>query len=903
MKKIFIIIGFVLICLVSKAQVQILQQKIEHLINPIGIDQSNPSLSWVLASENRNIKQKAYEIRVSENSKMEGQCVWQTGKIISDQSINITYTGLPLKSGQKYYWQVRVWDNQEKQSGWSQVAYWQMACLQKSYWKAKWIEPDYNEDSNNRVSPLFRKSFKLKKEIRSALVYITSHGMYEASINGKRVGNNYLTPGWTSYNKRLQYQVYDVTSQLKKGDNAIGVTLGSGWYRSYLTWYVKKNLYGKSVGLFLQLDVTYTDGSKALIVSDDSWKSSTGSIQSSEIYFGETIDKNKEKVGWQLPGYDDRAWNGVNVVGYPTDNLIATYNEPVRKQETLTPIKVITTPKGETVLDFGQNLVGWDHVIVKGSKGDTVRIYHAEVLDKEGNFYTANLRSAKATSTYILSGNGTEVFEPHFTYYGFRYIKVEGVKGNLIPENFSAIVLHSDITETGKFTTSNHLINQLQSNIKWGQKGNFVDIPSDCPQRDERLGWTGDAHAFFRTATFNRGVENFFTKWLKDLAADQHADGRVPFVIPDVLADSESGSSGWSDASTIIPWQMYMAYGNTRVLEQQYPSMKAWVDFMKNNSKDYLWNKGFHFGDWLFYRPDDDRYGISAVTDKSLITQCFYAHSTQMLINTARVLGNETGVKEYTELLDNIKNAFVREFVTPNGRMVSGTQTAYVLALYFDMLPESLRTKTAERLVENISNYKNHLTTGFLGTPYICHVLSQFGYDDVAYKLLLQETYPSWLYPVKSGATTIWERWDGQKPDGTFQSTVMNSFNHYAYGAIGDWLYRVVAGLQEDAPGYKAIIVKPHLGGDLTHVAAELMTPYGKAVSSWKLENEKLIMVVEIPPNTSATIYIPSKSADLIQESGKALSSVKEIDIIGQKGDYIIVKTGSGKYSFSIKNK
>ncbi len=844
--------------------------------------------------------QQAYEIRVSGDALMKGDKIWETGKVISSQSVNIPYSGKELQSGKKYYWQVRVWDNLGKPSQWSEVAWWQMALLQTTDWKAKWIEPGYVEDTVDQVSPLFRKTFRLDREIKSATAYITSHGMYEASINGQRVGDDYFTPGWTSYKTRLQYQVYDVTSQLKKGDNAIGVTLGSGWYRSYLTWYVKKNLYGKTVGLLFQLEVTYTDGSKEIIVSDGSWKSSTGSIVASEIYFGETIDANKEKEGWLLSTYDDQDWHGVKVADYKLDNLIATYNEPIRKQETLKPVKIITTPKGEKVIDFGQNMVGWEKVRLQGRKGDTVKIYHAEVLDKEGNFYTENLRAATALSTYILKGEGTEVFEPHFTFYGFRYIRVEGVIGELKPDNFHAVVLHSDMEETGSFTSSNPLINQLQSNIRWSQKGNFLDIPTDCPQRDERLGWTGDAHAFFRTSAYIMGVKNFFAKWMKDLAADQHADGRVPYVIPDVLDENESGSSGWADASTIIPWQMYMAYGDKRVLEQQYPSMKAWVGFMRNNSKDNLWSSGEHFGDWLFYRPDDDRFGIAAVTDKALITQCFYAHSTQMLINAAHVLGNETDVIEYTDLLNKIRNAFLNEFVTPNGRLLSSTQTAYVLALYFDMLPGELRPGIARMLAENIAAYNDHITTGFLGTPYICHVLTRFGYNDLAYKLLLQETYPSWLYPVKAGATTIWERWDGQKPDGTFQTTNMNSFNHYAYGAIGDWLYRVAAGLQEAAPGYKEIIVKPHSGGGLTHMDAELMTPYGKAGSEWKILNNQFVMDVTVPVNTTATVYLPAISANKITESGNPLLSVKEISITGTEKDYVVVKIGSGSYSFII---
>jgi alpha-L-rhamnosidase len=410
---------------------------------------------------------------------------------------------------------------------------------------------------------------------------------------------------------------------------------------------------------------------------------------------------------------------------------------------------------------------------------------------------------------------------------------------------------------TGTFSCSHPLINQLQHNIQWGQKGNFVDIPTDCPQRDERLGWTGDAQVFSRTAAFNMNVAPFFLKWLKDLAADQTEDGRVPFVIPNALDQNASASAGWADAATIIPWNMYQAFGDKDFLEEQYSSMKAWVDFMESKSKDFLWNTGFHFGDWLFYRPFDDNDGRAAVTDKYLIAQAFFANSTQLLINAASVLGKTEDVQRYSDLLKNIKAAFLKEYLTPNGRLVSGTQTAYVLALNFDLLPEDLRQQAADRLAQNIKNYDNHLTTGFLGTPYLCHVLTRFGYTDLAYDLLLQETYPSWLYPVKMGATTIWERWDGIKPDSTFQTPGMNSFNHYAYGAIGDWMYRVVAGIQESAPGYKKILIAPQPGGKLTEASASLITPYGQVKSSWKIENNMLTLDFIIPPNTLAEIVLP----------------------------------------------
>jgi len=653
-----------------------------------------------------------------------------------------------------------------------------------------------------------------------------------------------------------------------------------------------------------QLSITYTDGSKELIVSDNSWKSTTGSITYSEIYNGEIVDARKQKTGWRMTGYDDSNWSGVKVSNYARSNLVSTENEPIKKHETFKPAKIFTTPKGERVIDFGQNLVGWVMLTTKGNAGDSITISHAEVLDKYGNFYTDNLRAAKAQAIYVLRGEGDEFFEPHFTFFGFRYIKVEGYRGELKPGDFTAVALYSDMKPTGEFTSSHALINQLQHNIQWGQKGNFLDVPTDCPQRDERLGWTGDAQVFSRTASFNMNVNNFFAKWLKDVAADQLENGSVPFVIPNVLGPDAAGSTGWADVCTIIPWNMYLAYGDKKILEQQYSSMKKWVEYMKSKSNNDLWNTGFHFGDWLFYRPFDDNDGRSAVTDKYLIAQCFYAQSTQLLINAAKVLGKSDDVAIYSALLQKIKEAFLKEYATANGRLVSNTQTAYVLALNFDMLPESQRGEAAQRLADNVRSYGNHLTTGFLGTPYLCHVLTRFGYDTVAYKLLLQDTYPSWLYPVKMGATTIWERWDGIKPDSSFQTPSMNSFNHYSYGAIGDWMYRNVCGIDtySDEPGYKHIRIMPHTSDSLSFAKADLKTYYGTVSSHWKIDNGNLQLDIEIPANTKATIYIPTSTTESITEGGISLSSVKDIKFIGKEGNYIVVEVGSGEYHFSSNN-
>ncbi len=906
MKNFIGLLCSLLFLLPATAQTSITALYCENLSNPIGIDNPQPFLSWQLSSPKRNTMQTAYEIKVATSLaglKNKKNIVWSSSKVSADASVYIPYAGTALASGKKYYWQVRVWDNWGKVSAWSAPAHWQMGLLSTSDWKASWITAAFPEDSIQRPAQLFRKTFPIRKPVQSATAYITAHGIYEASINGKRVGDLYLTPGWTSYNKRLQYQVFDVTSSLQQGENAVGVMLGNGWYRGFLAWSDNKNIYGSKLKVLLQLQITYTDGTTEWQYTDENWKSTTAPVTYTEIYHGERFDGRIEKTGWDKPGFTDTNWSGVQVTHDKKDILLATYNEGMRKKETFAPLQLFKTPKGELVADFGQNLVGWVQVKLRGKAGDSIVVHHAEVLDKAGNFYTDNLRAAKQQNTYILKGTGEEIFEPKFTFQGFRYIRLEGYTGELTPDNFTAIAVYSDMRPTGTFSSSNKLINQLQHNIQWGQKGNFLDVPTDCPQRDERLGWTGDAQVFSRTASFNMHVNNFFSKWMKDVAADQLPNGSVPFVVPNVLGTGSTGSAGWADAATIIPWDMYIAYGNKKILVEQYSSMKAWVEFMRNNSTDYLWNKGFHFGDWLFYRPDDDTDGRSALTDKYLIAQCFFAHSTQLLINTAEVLGRQEDVTTYTALLKNIKAAFEKEYLTPNGRLVSGSQTAYVLALHFDMLPEALRAQAAQRLVNNIKDYNTHLTTGFLGTPYLCHVLTRFGYADVAYNLLLQETYPSWLYPVKQGATTIWERWDGQKPDGSFQTPGMNSFNHYAYGAIGDWMYRTITGIdtKRELPGYKGITIRPHIGGGLTTAAASLDTYYGTITSEWKIVDKQKLFTIAIPVNTKATLYLPATNAAAIKENGVSLSDSKDITVIGKEGNAIALSVGSGTYQFTVE--
>ena len=794
----------------------------EYKENPLGIDARKPRLSWQLVSSGRGVRQSAYEIRVARTeAAVRGghDLVWTSGRVASDESTQRTYEGPALQSGQRYHWQVRVWDGAGTASPWSTPAWWEMGLLEPSDWKASWIEPDLPEDvKTSGPAPMLRRAFKLSGAVARARAYVTSHGLYELHLNGRRVGDQLFTPGWTSYNKRLQYQTYDVTSLLKSGDNAVGVLLGNGWYRGDLPG-GRRNVYGDRLGLLLQIEVTYQDGRREIVGSDGSWKAATGPILMSEIYHGETYDARLERAGWTSPGFDDREWSGVRVVDHRKDDLIAPAGPPVRRIETVRPVKIFKTPAGDTVVDLGQNMVGWLQLKVQGPAGSTVTLRHAEVLDKEGNFYTANLRVAKQTLRYTLRGGGPETFEPHFTFFGFRYVAVDGYPGELSPESLTGIVIHSDMTPSGTLETSSPLVNQLQHNIQWGQKGNFLDVPTDCPQRDERLGWTGDAQAFARTAAFNMDVAAFFTKWTKDVIADQYPNGSVPHVIPDVLTrpgNVAAGSAGWADAAVIVPWTMYLSYGDRRILEDQYGSMTRWLEYVRQRAgDDFIWDGDVHFGDWLAYTAPsrEARSYPGATTSKDLIATAFFAHSTDLLQRIAHILGREEDAARYGELLSKIKSAFQAEYVTSRGRVGEATQTAYVLALQFDLLPEDMRRTAAERLAREVRERK-HLTTGFLGTPYLCHVLSRYGYLDEAYMLLNREEYPSWLYPVKQGATTIWERWDGQKPDGTFQDVSMNSFNHYAYGAVGEWMYRVMAGIEIDeaAPGYEHILIQPQPG-------------------------------------------------------------------------------------------
>jgi alpha-L-rhamnosidase len=878
----------------------------EYHVNPVGIDVRAPRLSWKLHAERRGTMQGGYQLRVATDSAALGRApIWDTGRVASDSSVHRAYAGPALESATRYWWQVRAWDDRGRASEWSRPAYWETGLLSPEEWRARWISPDLAEDTTkSNPSPMLRADFALGAgRIVSARAYVTALGLYEMEINGRRVGDQLFTPGWTSYATRLQYQTYDVTPLLRPGANAVGVTLGDGWYRGRLAWGDQRNTYGKRLALLAQIVVRYADGREQVIATDDTWKASTGPIVMSDIYDGEVYDARLEQAGWSRAGFDAGAWRGMRAIEHSKSILLAPQGPPVRRIQELRPVKVLRTPAGQTVFDLGQNMVGWVRLKARGPAGTTITVRHAEVLDKQGNFYTANLRAAKATTKFTLKGGGDETYEPHFTFQGFRYVTLEGYPGEPDADAVTGVVIHSDMAPTGTFATSDSLVNRLQHNIVWGQKGNFLDVPTDCPQRDERLGWTGDAQVFSRTAAFNMDVAGFFTKWLADVAADQKENGAVPHVVPDVLSRPgrvEGAATGWADVAIIVPWQMYLAYGDRRLLERQFPSMEKWVGYMRRQAGDsLLWKSGFHFGDWLAFATTRSDYP-GATTDKDLLAMAFFAHSSELLARSAEALGRAGDARRYAALADSVRRAFQREYVTPTGRLTSNTQTAYALALEFDLLPPNLRPEGARRLNEDVRRF-GHLTTGFLGTPHLTHALANTGSLDAAYLLLMRKQYPSWLYPITQGATTIWERWDGQKPDGSFQDVGMNSFNHYAYGAVGDWMYSTVAGLDFDPrePAYKHSFVRPRPGGGLTRAEASLETMYGRLASSWTLDSAAFRLTATVPPNTWSTVRLPNATLARVTESGRAAAQAPGVRAARQDGADVVIEVGSGTYQFT----
>lgn len=842
--------------------------RVSSLINPLGLTKPQPMLSWELSADSDLLSAPAaWQIRVSSDAdEFSEPDVWDSGWV--ESAINETvYSGPALGSRRRYHWTVRVRLASGEISEWSTVAFWETGLLSAEDWSASWIQSRITGGKRTSApAPYLRTEFSLPQKPSRARLYITALGLYECEINGLAVSDDVFLPGWTDYDKRLQVQDHDVTSLLAAGDNAIGVILGDGWYCGFVN-HADRQFHGPRPALLAQLEIELPDGSLRRIVSDKTWNYATGPILENDLLMGESHDARLGLGAWSSPGYDASGWLPVALLEpAPRLALQASASPRVRRQERFpvqVPLKAAKDWKGwqTRIYDLGQNIAGRVRITVRGGSGTYFQIRHAEMLDALGNVYTENLRTARSTDHYVCGGDGVETWEPRFTFHGFRYVEISTSDSAAEVIQIEGIVLHTDMAATGYFECSNPLLNQLFKNIRWGMKGNFLEVPTDCPQRDERQGWTGDAQVFIPTAGFLHDVRGFFEKWALDLADGQGPKGEITAWAPHVNTHQDSGPA-WSDAVIICPWEIYRIYGDRRILAQNYPTMRRFLEFLKNHRcKDGIRSHpdvdswGGH-GDWL---AQDGSTSWEGNTPKDLIGTAFLAHDLDLMSRIARVLGRPEDVAAYENWRREIVQAFRRRFVTTEGLVVGRTQTAYVLALKFDLLPEAVRPVAAQELVRDIEKRGWHLSTGFVGTPHLCQVLEDNGYLDVAYRLLEQESFPSWLFPVKNGATTIWERWDGWTPEKGFQDAAMNSFNHYAYGAVGAWMVRTVAGLDIDErqPGGTRIVFRPRPGGTITRAEAEWHLVRGRAGIRWELKGQELHIALSVPAYATATLDLP----------------------------------------------
>jgi len=838
-----------------KSPTRAVNLRCEFVENPIGIDAIRPRLSWQQEDTRRGARQTAWQIRAASSADMlpDHADLWDSGRIAGDSCLDIEYAGTPLSSRRQVWWMVRIWDHRGNASEWSTPASFETGLLSATDWTAAWIGKPIENREGSLPCPYLRRDFTLRDTPVRARLYVTARGMFEIRINGIKVGIDLLAPGWTNFNKRIHTLTYDVSSMLCAGANAAGAILGDGWYAGILS----RSAYGRQLSLLFQLEAEYADGSRDVICGGPDWKTSFGPLRESDIYNGETYDARLDLGKWSEPGYDDSSWEPAAVFEPPAAILQAKPNLPIRRQEEL-PVIAQTEPQfGVHVFDLGQNMVGWARIRVRGQSGDTVRIRFAEMLNADGTLYTDNLRTARATDFFICRGGAEEVYEPTFTFHGFRYVELTGLREKPLPTDVTGVVVHSELPLTGSFECSDELVNRLQKNIAWGQKGNFLDVPTDCPQRNERYGWTGDAQVFCRTAAWNRDVATFFEKWGDDLADAQLPGGEFTHIAPNVFSQQDGGCAAWADAGVICPWEIYLAYGNKRILERQYSSMVKWIEWQKTHSRNLIGNFAC-FGDWLAIDIAENDAGRSP-TPRDLISTAYFAHSTRIVGKIAALLGRRADARRYAALADRVHQALNREFVTPAGRVAGDTQTGYLLALAFDLLPPARRAYAVQRLVGDIEGRGWKLSTGFVGTPLLAPVLSRFGRSDVAYRLLLQREYPSWLYTVLQGGTTMWERWNSYTKEKGFGDVGMNSFNHYAYGAIGEWMYATVAGIDRDpdCPAYKHVIFRPQPGKGVTRASGELLTRYGRTSCAWHVEGNRMKVRMELPPNTTGTALLP----------------------------------------------
>ncbi len=932
------------------------QLRCEYLVNPPGIDEPHPRLSWVVESGQRGQRQTAYQVLVASEDSLLGKDrgdLWDSGKVVSDQTTGIVYDGKTLASQRRCCWKIKVWDKDGKASAWSESAMWGMGLLKPRDWKADYISFRDTTPVHRFAEPLFlpparqyRKEFATAKTVRRATIYSTALGIYELHLNGERVGDAYFAPGWSDYQQRAYYNTYDVTALVKQGANVLGAWVAEGWYSGYIgfglltkigTEAIGRYTYGKTPALMAQLEIEYADGSRQRVVTDTSWKvSGAGPIREADFLMGERYDARQETPGWAKPGFEDSKWesairadkNGpvkakfyeyrnpapggkVEIAGREADlgfkappKLEAFPGVPVRMVEEIKPIAVTSPTNGVYIFNLGQNFAGLVRLKVTGPAGTEIRLRYGEMLHPDGRLMTENLRKARATDYYILRGdpNG-ETYVPRFTYHGFQYVELTGYPGKADLAAITGLVLQSDTPMTSGFECSDTMVNRLFRNIVWTQRANFIDLPTDCPQRDERFGWTGDAQIYVGAATYNADVAAFYSKWLRELMESQRPSGTFPGYAPYPFQHGWDFGTAWCDAGVICPWTIWRAYGDTRIIERCWEPMTRFIKWRQSESKDFLGvTHGNEWGDWL---------AVNEKTPIDYIDTAYFAYSTKLMAEMAQAIGKTRKATEYRELFGKVKAAFNQKYVKPDGALTLDTQTAYALALYMDLLPENLRAASGALLANKIQTNDTRMSTGFLGTRPLLPVLSATGQSDLAARLLQSRKYPSWGYEIEQGATTIWERWNSYTKDNGFggpQNAEMNSFAHYSFGAVCEWMFSQLAGIQSDGPGYQRIILRPtppSPGSNpdqkpIDWVRAHYDSLHGRIASAWKVEGGQFEFEVTIPANTTATVCLPARDAASITEGGKPLAQVSGVKFLRTEEDRTVLSVESGSYRFRI---
>lgn len=911
------------------ADIGILNLRCEYRTEPHGIDVKKPRFSWVLLSDERNQIQSAYRIIVSSNlkslNKDKGD-IWDTGKTISGMSIQIEYSGEDLRSSTPYYWKVMVWDKLDRPSPWSDPSRWSMGLLKRTDWQAKWIgilteDTKVYDPSDQKIesmvnppatpSPMLRKSFQLERKAERAIVYVSALGLYDLFINGVKVGDHVLAPEWTDYTKRVQYQTYDVTDMLKSGENTIGAILGDGWYIGTFGQWGDDARRGKNYGsldrkFLFQLDILTNDGKSTTVISDGFWKGfSDGPIRCADMFLGETYDARKNVPGWDRTGFDDTGWKEVDVFPDPEIELVAQMNEPIRIIETLSPVAITEPDSGVYIFNMGQNMVGWCRLLANEPEGTKITLRHGEMLTEKGRLYNLNLRRAKQEDIFISSGEMYDTLEPRFTYHGFQFVEVTGLSRKPDPAMLTGIAISSDTEQTGSFECSNLELNQLWNNILWTQRDNQHSIPTDCPQRDERMGWMGDALVFSQTAIYNMNMASFYSKWVRDIRDAQSEEGQFADFAPHPNWNKpHMNAPGWADAGLVVPFKVYQNYGDLRILEEHYQSAKKFIDFVHQSNPDLVWENqvGNNYGDWLngdlIKSADYPSKGATMPLDA--FATAYFCYSTGILAKMANLLGIGSDAEKYTALADSIRQVFNEKFVSEDGIISGDTQAGYAIALDFNLLADSLKPLAANHMLRKISEYDGRISTGFHSTILLMKELTDLGYTTIAYELIESHSIPSWLYPIDMGATTIWERWDGYVKGRGFQDIGMNSFNHYSFGSVAEWMYRTILGINPDEqnPGFKKFIIKPEPGGSLTWADGSYNSIYGKISTNWKIEDNQFKLRVSVPVNTTATVYVPSKNPSTIKIDGKNFKTIEDNHLTKLNNKSAVFEVGSGTYEF-----